>query len=492
LSVYPLDTVLHVGAHVQVRTDIGNNNRTYSPVPFVRDHAVTLRAAGASAHHALTTLRHVIAHVAAVPQFNACVALADALYRAHWSMAVVNLCIDDFLLNANGLTGADWGAIATALGANRRADTVAIARLPGWNAASLLLLAQAHTANNPNNFPVPLWVAIANIVGANYPNRTAAFARIGWKYSAITTLAQNYVAANPNNFTAADWAALTADVPAHDHAAATALARISGTGAAAWNFVSAQALAQARTAANPNNLTVVEWVAIAAELPANAHADTTAFATTRGRGAALWNGVSAVALAQAFQAGNPNHFTGAEWKAIAGLLAANAHADTATFARANGGGHAAIVTLATRFGANARGATAAQWIAVAIRMVARPNRDALTENAMTYLQAGWPDSVQINVNGVPTAWHLEASNDGVVYRQTGVANPHITVHALNGNGPNWWRSHGAGDLHVRTNALWDFTARQFDPFLAHGAVAPAVPPAVQAMIDSFCQALHVP
>jgi hypothetical protein len=574
--------------------------RPYSPSPFVRNHALALRNAGAAIHDARNLLLYLCTYVPGAATFDDAVALAAA-FLPTWNYQSTRSCVLDFLANANHQTGAQWAQIGNALGANRRVETTLLARLVGWNHASILQLAQAITAANPNNFPVAQWIALSAVFGPNTPNRTTAFARIpGWDLAHITSLANAFLAANPNNFTAANWAALAglvgadqdadattlarlngwnnfaavqtiaqnraagggnpnnlsvadwaalasilganghaettafaritsagpapwsfasiqqlaqafvagggnpnnfsaaqwaqiaAAVGANQPAHATAFARVLGAGHAAWNHASALQLAQAFTAGNANNLTGAQWILAAAELPANQHADVATVCRVRGRNNGAWNAASIVALLQARNGGNANGFTIGEWVAIAAVLPANQHANTATFANANQWAHADVVTLGTRFVQNAYGQTAADWITVGNRM--RGGQWAVyTERAMRYRQLNWPDQVMIRTAPLPApavAWHLEASIDGVIYRRTGTPNPHLTLHQVDG-GPNAWRQ-GQRDLHVvRTgpHSPWDYKGRGYDPFLRHGQVRPVPPPEVTAIVDSFCTAM---
>ena len=199
-----------------------------------------------------------------------------------------------------------------------------------------------------------------------------------------------------------------------------------------------------------------------------------------------------MALLQARNLGNVNGATIDRWVAIAAVLPANQHANTSTFANANGLGFDAVVALGTLFGQNAYGQTAADWITMANRINVG-NWDTYTARAMRYRQLGWPDQVMIRTAPLPApavAWHLQASNDGVIYRQTGVGNPHLTLHQVNG-GPHTWRPAGA-DLHVVTggpNSPWDHNARAYTPFLLPRQPQPVRPAVVIAVVDSFCTAM---
>ena len=370
---YPLDGPLGPGAHIEIRTIIGSHNRTYGPSPFVHNHALALRNAGAVMQDARHFLRYLCGMVPGAATFDDAVALAAALWPT-WNYQSLRSCVLDFLANANLQTGAQWAQIGNALGANRRVETTLLARLVGWNHASILQLAQAITALNPNNFPVAQWIALSAGFGPNTPVETTAFARIpGWDLPHITSLRNTFLAANPNNFTAAEWAALAGLVDADQDADATTLAQLNG-----WNtFAAVQTLAQNRAAGggNPNNLSVANWAALAAIVGPNLHAGTTAFARITSAGLAPWGFASIQQLAQAFVAGggNPNNFSAPQWAQIAAAVGANQPADATAFARVRGAGnavwnHASALQLAQNRaagGGNPNNLSVANWAALA-------------------------------------------------------------------------------------------------------------------------------
>ncbi|HWN45191.1 MAG TPA: hypothetical protein VNW71_23400 [Thermoanaerobaculia bacterium] len=583
--MHPIEFILGAGAHVQLRQIMGIFNRPYD-LGVVGGHATALVAAGYSQVAAARLLRWLCHHAATAAALAEQVALARALRVAGWHPPAIDSSVVDYRANANGHTGAQWGAVGAALAVDQDQQTTLIARLAGWNPASTLLLAQAFTANNPNGFPMAWWCALATQLGANHPAETAAFARInGWGFPAVTALAASYLAANPHGFSAAQWATLASRAAVDQHATAlatmvgwnnfasvdtlaanraannpnnfsvaewiaiggaagnndavgtTALARLTSAGAAAWTHPHVLALAQGYAAGNPNNLTATEWTqiaaalaadsdaqaialarvtataaavwtfapalalaqgfqagnannlsaadwtALAAQLPADQHANVTAFARVRGRGNTAWTAAPAAQLVQAFAA-NPGGFSAAQWVAIANVVRADQHANVTTFAQI-GWAHARIVTLATLFGNNAFNQTAADWRAVAARMNFGAWA-AYTVRAMQCRGRGWPD--QVMIGGV--AWNVEGSNDGIVFRLTGAAHPHITLHNLDESPDNWWQ-HG-GNFHVVTvdvGSPFDYARRDPNQFHAPHAAPPAIPGNVTAIANSFCTAL---
>ena len=508
--MHPLDIPLGDGAHVEIRALIGRLGRPYSPAPFVRDHAVALIAAGDGAPQARAFLLALCQCMATAAEFSAAVALRVRRHGVNaWSMRHTRAFAAAVVAgNPNNLTPAAWAAIAAVLPRDAVTLTETFARVQGaaaaaWTGANALALAQAYIApgGNPNGFAAARWTQLARALPANLPLRVAIFARVrgagntAWTARPAQRLTQLFAAANLNNFSVTEWCAIAGVLPADSPTDVAAFACVRGAANAAWNAAGALALATAFAAAhgNPNALTAADWVQIAGAGVANQHATVTAFARTRGVGNTAWNAVGVVALAQAYAAQNPNGFTAAQWTAVAQLLPANSHADVTTFACANPGwNHGQITALATLFGQNAHGQTAAAWIAMSDRMAHRNGWEQLTQRAMRYRQLAWPDTIQVRTvaMGALAAWHLEASNDGVVYRVTGVNNPHLTLHNV-AVGPWQWGQNA--DLHLRAadGRLWDYVRRQFSPFLHHGQHAPVPSVDVVATIDSACTALGV-
>jgi hypothetical protein len=308
----------------------------------------------------------------------------------------------------------------------------------------------------------------------------------GWNGVSILALAQTFALNNPNALSAVEWSNVAVQLPVNQHAETAAFARTAG-----WNAVSLRQLAVNLVAQNPNHLTAADWAAQAAAVGANLHAETTLFARMAGSNNSTWDQPSILQLIQNRSAvgGNPNHFTVAEWVAIAALLPSRTHANVTTFAQANGWNHANVITLATLFGANNFHQTVADWLAMGNRI--RGGAWAqYTANAMHCRGRGWPDQVEIRIarGGALFVWHLEGSNDGIVYRQTGVGYPHITLHNLGDDSPDqWWR---LGNFHVVTGGdfrPYDFYRRAYTPYNYHPPQL--VTPTVTEVSGSFCSDL---
>lgn len=589
-----LDQLLGNGVATAIGQIIARQGRVYA-VDFVRDHAETLLNAQLTQLETRGLLAAFCNNVATTAQFDDVVALAAALRAAGWKADILGKCAGDFITNANGQTGAQWGAIGALMGADKRAETKRVAQMVGWNPGSVLALAQAIANDNPNRSSAEWYCNLGATLGANSAAATAAFMALqGWAYHVIGQLVQNFQAVNPHNYTGEQWAALARRVGvdavndatafarlanwnqfddllelakgfkayntnaltateylavataagAHNHANAVkfcrsksanntkwtgaklvtvvtafvagnpnnynaaawtdfaaelpadadddviAFARVTATGAAGWKYLDAITLTKAYAASNANNFTGAQWCAIAAELPANAHASVTAFARVRGRQNAAWTAGPAAQLAAAFRT-NAGNFSADNWVAIAAVLRADEHANTATFARA-GWSHGDTVSLATLFGTDPKGQTAATWVTLANR-AGRNNWAADTQQAAKVRGQGWPDQVAIRTvqNGGTTNWSLEGANDGLVYRVTNQRDPHITIHNLGDDSPDAWWGHG-GESHVITagERPWDYYKRAAALFRRRGEQARQIPDEVPEIIDSFCTALN--
>lgn len=128
---------------------------------------------------------------------------------AGWNHANIVALARLFALNANGHTAAQWVDMANAhIGLrNREADVARFACMAGWTSDHVETLVALYCGNNPRNFTVAQWTAIA-VIGnlfQNVENNVASFARMAnWTHAGILTLAGHFQA-NRNNRTADGW-----------------------------------------------------------------------------------------------------------------------------------------------------------------------------------------------------------------------------------------------------------------------------------------------
>jgi len=196
-------------------------------------------------------------------------------------------------------------------------------------------------------------------------------------------------------------------------------------------------------------LTVADWVNIAGRFAANAHANTTTFARIVG-----WNIASILALIVDFLA-NANGRSAADWARIAGSLAINSSANTTRFARLVGWNVDSVVELATFFTANDHGMMVAQWIALTGRH--GPNNANAVRELASWEGRGWPDFVTLaGVN-----YELRLVRDGI---QFGNGYPHITLHFREATPVALYDWQRYPDYHVATAAVgtqkYDFVRDQ--------------------------------
>jgi len=210
---------------------------------------------------------------------NQYVALGDLLAFAAlpWTPAAVIGLGQAYAAAPNNLNAAEWLAIAQALPANATADAVAFARIAGWNAGQINPLVAdyvAHAGVAPAAgwaamaaaLPPASWASVGTLAGLRAQHahlsvgELASFAALPWAIASIGTLVQAF-AVGPNNLTAAEWAAIAAQLPANGHADTAAFAQIAGWNAAELTLLVTDYMANA--ALSP----VASWVAVAAQLP---------------------------------------------------------------------------------------------------------------------------------------------------------------------------------------------------------------------------------
>ena len=189
------------------------------------------------------------------------VALAIAVH--HWQWANVHALLTGYGALGGGLQLDQLAVIAGHLPADSDADALAFAATAGYNAAGKAGLTQAFALANPNGLTAANWVALAVRAGANQGARAALFARIpNWGFAAIDQTIQDFANANPAALTAAQWTTLAGHLGANEDAGTAAFAAIAG-----WTAAQIVALGGFYAAAN-YGVAPAQWAALAANLPA--------------------------------------------------------------------------------------------------------------------------------------------------------------------------------------------------------------------------------
>ena len=299
------------------------------------------------------------------------------LPAAPWTAGLRAAVALAFQTAAQGLTAAEYAAIATALTGVRGSDTNVkrFAAMLNYPAAQRAAMAASFEADQ-SGLSSDHWLLIAApLTGVNATAANAeAFARLPlpWTRQERGMLAAAFEA-NTYGMSAVEWAAVAAAL-APDHVQSpkcTTLVAIPLWAAAE------KALLAAAFRANARGLTAMQWAAIAASLTGVRAVAATAmsFASLAG-----WSAAERALLSAAYEA-NQQGMSAAEWGTLAGALTAGrATRDNAVaFAALAGWPNAEKLALAQAFNAQQYGMTAAQWavIAAALNGIYRTSANAL-------------------------------------------------------------------------------------------------------------------
>ncbi len=80
-----------------------------------------------------------------------------------------------------------------------------------------------------------------------------------------------------------------------------------------------------------------------------------------------------------------------------------------------------------------------------------------------YTIKGWPAQLTLVGNNY-TVTSCDKDDTGLVYAQAGVANPHITIHGINKEGPGVWLRHPSVHIRVSHTKLYEYLGDQPDDF----------------------------
>ncbi|ELX08710.1 hypothetical protein Jab_2c07650 [Janthinobacterium sp. HH01] len=307
-----------------------------------------------------------------------------SLPPAPWTPGLRALVALAFQTAAQGLTAAEYAAIAAALTGGRGSDTNVrrFAAMPNYPAAQRAAMAASFEANQAG-LSSEHWLLVAEpLTGGNATAASAeAFARLPlpWTRQERRALAVAFEA-NAYGMSAAEWAAVaTALAPAHvDSLKCTTFLAIPVWAAAE------KALLAAAFHANARGMTAVQWAAIAASLTGVRAISATAaiFASLAG-----WPAAERALLSAAYEA-NQQGMNVAEWATLAGALTdGRATRDNAVaFAGLAAWPNAEKIALAQAFNAHQYGMTALQWAAIAAALNGVHRTSAIALNFMNLPQ----------------------------------------------------------------------------------------------------------